>query len=176
MKRDDPTTAERLTRESLQLRESTLGAHHPMLSPGLVVLGNALSLQPGRELEARAALERALSIVEATQGKDHCNAAFPLAGLGQLDVRAGDHATARPRLSRAIELLEAADYGADLEMRARIELANVEWADGHKDLGIETARSALQAASTREPDAVPTIEAWLRTHGGLPQPPANGEP
>lgn len=165
MKRDDPRTAERLTREALQLHETALGTQHPRLSPSLVVLGNALSEQPGREEEARAALDRALAIVEATQGPDHANAAFALAGLGQLDARSGDQAKARTRLTRAIELLERADYGADLEMRARLALAAVEWSEGHKDRSIETARAALRAAQSREPAAVPTIEAWLREHG-----------
>lgn len=174
LQRDDPTTAERLAREALGLHEAALGEEHPMLSPGLVILGNALSQQPEREPEARATYARALAIVEATQGKDHSNAAFPLAGLGQLDARAGDNATARSRLTRAIDLLEQADYGAELEMRSRLELAAVEWGSGHKDLGIDIARTALLAAKTREPDAVPSIEAWLRAHGGLSESASDG--
>lgn len=174
LQRDDPATAERLAREALALHEAALGEEHPMLSPGLVVLGNALSLQPERESEARATYERALAIVEATQGKDHSNAAFPLAGLGQLDARAGDNAAARSRLGRAIELLEQADYGAELEMRSRLELATVEWGSGHKDLGIDVARAALLAAKARAPDAVSTIDAWLRAHGALSKSPTDG--
>ncbi len=167
MKREDPQTAERLTREALQLHEAALGKDHPMLSPSLVVLGNALSQQPGHEREARATFERALAIVNATQGAEHSNAAFPLVGLGQLDARAGLDDSARSRLTRAIELLESADYGAELEMQARLELAGIEWKGGHKDLGLDIARAALVLAKKREPAAIPTIEAWLRARGGL---------
>jgi len=136
-----------------------------MLSPSLVVLGNALSQQPGREPEARATLERALLIVETTQGADHSNAAFPPAALGHLDARAGNNDAARSRLTRAIELLEGSDYGAEQEMQARLELADIEWSGGHKDLSRDIARAARVHAKRRQPAAVPTIEAWLRAHG-----------
>lgn len=164
--RDDPATAERLARESLALHEETLGAQHPVLSPSIVILGNALSAQTGRESEARGAYERALDLVERTQGSDHANVAFSLAGLGRLDARAGDEERARARLERSIALLRRSDFGAELEFECRLELASLDWNAERRDTARQRAKDALVDARSRRPGSVAAIETWLLEHGG----------
>lgn len=164
--RDDPMTAERLARESLALHEETLGREHPILSPGLVILGNALFAQPGRESEARTTYQRALTLVETTQGPDHLNVAFSLAGLGRLDAREGEVERARTRLERSIALLQRADFGAELEFECRLELASLDWNADRRDTARQQVKDALTEARQRHPLSVATIEAWLREHGG----------
>lgn len=166
LERDDPMTAERLARESLALHERGLGSEHPLLSPGIVILGNALSAQPGRESDARAAYQRALTLVEKTQGPDHLNVAFSLAGLGRLDARQGETQRARARLERAIGLLQRADFGPKLEFECRLELATLDWNDERHDTARQRAKDALNDARQRHPRSVPALEAWLREHGG----------
>lgn len=164
--RDDPMTAERLARESLALHEETLGVEHPILSPALVLLGDALFAQPGHESEARAAYRRALTLVETTQGSDHLNVAFALAGLGRLDAREGEVERARTRLERSVALLEWADFDAELEFECRLELASLDWHADHRDIARQQAKDALTDARKRHPRSVASIEAWLRDHGG----------
>ncbi len=164
--RDDPMTAERLARESLALHEETVGSDHPVLSPGLVILGNALFAQPGRGSEARTTYQRALTLVETTQGPDHLNVAFSLAGLGRLDAREGEIERARTRLERSVALLQRADFGTGLEFECRLELASLDWNAGQRDTARQRAKDAQTEARLRHPLSVARIEAWLREHGG----------
>ena len=164
--REDPLTAERLARESIALHEKTAGPDHPILSPGIVILGNALFAQPGRESEARATYQRGLDLVEKTQGPEHLNIAFSLAGLGRLDAREGKVDRARTRLERSVALLQRADFGAELEFECRLELASLDWNADQRDTARQHAKEALEDARRRHPRSMATIQAWLREHGG----------
>lgn len=160
LQQEDAAEAERLVRKAIRLRQDLIDTRHPGASPSLLVLGKALEAQ-SRWTEARTQFELAHEITTEGQGEDHLNAAYSFAGLGRVALAEGDSDEAAQRLSRALRVLEAADYDDDLEVRTRLDLAKAQHRGGHRDTAMQTARDALQAARRSAPHLTPTVEAWL---------------
>lgn len=164
-RRGDPTLAEQLARQALALEERSLAPEHASLTPTLLILAKAIERQDRLD-EARLVFERVHQITVNTHGLDHADLAFPLAGLGRIDLAQRKLKSANTRLTRAIELLNRGDVTANIEIEIRLDLARVHWANAQPQQAIRVATEARLAASKRHPNAVPTIDAWLSEHPG----------
>jgi tetratricopeptide (TPR) repeat protein len=97
--------AARLLRDTLAIREKTLGSEHPLTATTLSNL--ALVLQGQGDLAgARPLQERALAIHEKALGPEHPQTATTLNNLAQLLKQQGDFAGARPLQERALAISE----------------------------------------------------------------------
>ncbi len=92
-------------RESLAIRESTLGKDHADVAEALSELSAAVREQ-GDTAEAIALGELALSVREAALGSKHPDVALTVSTLGVSLARAGKHEAALPYFLRALAIAE----------------------------------------------------------------------
>ncbi len=125
--------------------------------------GETLSLL-GRYSEARAAFEAALARWQEHLGPDHRNLAYPLTGLGQVQVATGQARAAVTTLERALRIREREEPDPLLVAETRFALARALWETGERARATtqaSQARAAL-AALPRAAAKATAIDAWLR--------------
>jgi tetratricopeptide (TPR) repeat protein/transcriptional regulator with XRE-family HTH domain len=105
--RGDFDRAKRAYERALSIRESVLGADHPVAADSLSDLAGLLR-ERGELAAARPLHERALAIRERTLGPDHVETSNSLNNLGFLLRDQGDLRGARSLLERALAIRERA--------------------------------------------------------------------
>ena len=116
--------AEKLLRDSLAIREKTVGTEHPKYGVGLHELASALRAQ-GRYAEAEQLLRDSLAIDERVHGKKHPSYATSLNELASVLHAQGRYGEAEKLLREVLAILEIAhgkehpDYAASLHQLAR---------------------------------------------------------
>jgi len=134
------------------------------LGHALIARGRALG-RVGRVDDARADLERGLSILREALGHDHIDTAFAFTLLGELALESDDRAGAREWIGAALEL-HSKNATADVQ-RARAWIASARAQEKEDpDAAIDLVRRAVAAydrAGVRNATRQ-FAEAWLAAH------------
>ncbi|MCH9687170.1 MAG: serine/threonine-protein kinase, partial [Deltaproteobacteria bacterium] len=132
--------------ETLQVRRTLLGDHHPWLAVAHNNYGIALAIS-GEGPRARAHFEEGLRVLEASLGSEHPRVGRVLTNLGQFALGAGDPAGARPHLARAVTILDATQGPRHREtITARQLLARALLYDGQPQPSLALVRRLLADA------------------------------
>jgi tetratricopeptide (TPR) repeat protein len=126
-------------------------------------LGEALELVGDPE-EAMRLHRVAYEGLASTLGAEHPYAAFPLAGIGRLQLAGGDPREAVQSLERVISIHESGEGDPKEAARARFDLARALDALGDTERATTLAtqaRDALRAASGDHAERIAEIERWL---------------
>jgi len=165
----DPKRAETHVRESLAIREATLGPDHPEMGTIYSSLGQLLAAQ-GRLDEAKAAFERSAVLVEREYGPSHPNTAASIDNLGAVHGELGDHLNARDLHRRALEIRSAA-LGPDTPVNATTlhNLASALAGLGEHEEALAMAHRELELFRKHRGAEHPDIATALSNLGGIEQ-------
>ena len=148
-------------RESVRIREETLGPEHPGTAASLNNLAGLLVDQGAYE-EARPLFERALPLTEASFGPEHANTAFCLGNFAQLLQAQGAYDEAQPYYERSLRIREST-LGADHPATAATlnNLARLHIAQGAYEAAQPLLERALlireAALGSEHPDTASTL-------------------
>ena len=148
-------------RESLTLREQTLGPNHLLVASSLGYVAVLLSLN-GDRAAARPLIERELRIKEQALGSMHPNVATALSSLASLFQATGDYAGAKPLYERAVRIREQAlgvnhpDFAKSLNDLASLFQSTGDYAEA-RSLYERALRIAEQALGPYHPDVALTL-------------------
>src|SRR5262249_50921132 len=127
-------------------------------------IGDAL-LRLGKRGEARTAYQRALAIFEKALGPRSVQLAYPLTGIGELELELRRPSQAIEALEKALSL--RADPTVDPLKRAKTELAlgKALW-EGASDRAraVTLVTHARDAFSAARPTELAEARAWLSAH------------
>jgi len=104
--REDLALGERTSRETLATLERTLGPDHPRIYDVLNELASTLVLS-GRGTEALPYFERALGIVEKTDGARSLGAATVRGNMGVLHLKSGQYAASAAQFREVVAIRES---------------------------------------------------------------------
>ena len=138
----------RLIDSILPAMTKAYGDEHPALAQPLTTLATAL-LRDKDTKGARAAYARALAIVRK-QGPNHPDTAFPLRGLGEVDVAEGRYADAIARFEQAKAILEK-EYAPDHVLLGPVlaDLGQAHLEAGHPTIAVELLERAVSIGQAR---------------------------
>ncbi|HET7585934.1 MAG TPA: tetratricopeptide repeat protein [Gemmatimonadaceae bacterium] len=160
-RRRDFTRAEELFKKSLEIREQSLGPHHPGAVQTINNLA-ALYFARGEVAEAERHYRRALTILEQHYGPEHAELGGTLNNLARLCFHRGDHDAAAPLLLRLLAVKQA-QHGPDHAEIAAVltSLAKVRCGQEDFDAAEQLARRALSIRERAEKGSEPALAATL---------------
>jgi serine/threonine-protein kinase len=117
----------------------------------------------GRYAEARADFERSLGLQQSDR-----DLAYPLTGLGEIDIAGGNPTAAVPLLERALRIRKEKEPDATYVATTEFALARALWeSGGDRPRARALARSAREVYLTRRrPEKVGEVDVWLAAHVG----------
>ncbi len=159
----DYPRANALLDESIAIRIEALGPRHPVT---LRAMGRRVefSLDLGCVGEARPLIEPALALLDGTDAMSSELALSSLSAAAKLEFKLRNYARAREYVERGLAIAEALDSPIDEALQLR-RLAEVEFAGGAVERGLELHERALALASEAVGEDSPFFAYSLRVYG-----------
>ena len=159
--------AEPLMRRALEIDETALGRHHPVVAIRLNGLARLLEAT-SRFVEAESLFRRALKITEAAFGRQHPVVAIRLNNLAALLWETNRFEEAEPMMRRALEISEAAHGRHHPDLANRLSnLAGLLQATDRFNEAEPLFRRALKISEATYGRHHPTVAVCLNNLAGL---------